>query len=193
MSRKNNEIFKKESTESLPEDFTNQQGNRSNLEWSVPVEAVPLPSKGVLYSDNSFFHKKELVNIKTMTAKEEDILLSTAYYKNGSVMSELIKSCIDKPGVDPDDLILGDKNALVISIRITGYGTDYNTKVTCPACGSSEEKVFNLSELEIKRLGADPIAPGINAFEYILPVSKKKVIFKLLMELVQTLLILLFK
>ena len=173
MSRDSNKIF----ADSHQEKNDSIERSAGNLEWSVPIESVPLPSKGLLYGKESFFHKKELIDIKAMTAKEEDILLSSAYHKNNTVMKELIKSCIGVQGIDPDELILGDKNALAISIRITGYGSDYKTTVNCPACGAISDHVFDLSCIEIKRLGAEPVQEGVNAFEYVLPITKKRVIF----------------
>ena len=177
MSRKNNDIFNQEQG-TLSQNFS--ESASGTIEWSVPTESIPLPSSGLIYKKGSFFHNKETVQIKAMTAKEEDILLSAAYYKSGTVMKELIKSCINNVGVDPDQLIPGDKNALIIGIRITGYGTEYPVEVSCSKCGHREEKAFDLSDLEIKRLSAQPIEVGKNAFSYTLPVSGKEVIFKIL-------------
>lgn len=181
MSRTNNDIFSGEEPKEEKQIKQKKYASiSSNLEWDVPVETAPLPSKGLIYDSESFFHMKETVDIKSMTAKEEDILLSAAYQKKGTALDELIKSCIGKIGVDPDDLIFGDKNALLISIRVTGYGSDYDANITCPACGDRREYRFNLTNLEINRLGAEPIEEGKNAFLFYLPVSKKKVVFKLL-------------
>ena len=84
------------------------------------------------------------------------------------------------PNADIDDLTIGDRNALSIAIRITGYGTDYKARVTCPHCDHVNEKVFDLSNLAIKRIGANPVKPGVNLFEFKLPVSKKTVHFKIM-------------
>ena len=151
-----------------------------DFNWEVPVETVPIPSGGVIYGENSWFFNKETVDIKAMTAHEEDILASQAYIKKGTAVEELIKSCIMSQDANIKDLISGDRNAIAISIRITGYGADYDAEVTCPKCRHQNKKTFDLSSLEIKRLGADPVQPGKNLFEYKLPVSKKVVYFKLL-------------
>lgn len=152
--------------------------NESALGWEVPVESVPLPSGGMLYSPDSFFYNKKLINIKAMTAKEEDILSSRAFSKDGSTIDRLITSCTGAPLKDVKQLLLGDRNALLISIRVTGYGSDYEADVTCNTCGKSNQTQFNLSELEIKQLDIKPIEEGKNIFEYILPVSKKIIHFK---------------
>jgi hypothetical protein len=77
-------------------------------------------------------------------------------------------------------MLIGDRNALMVSVRVTGYGTRYNADVTCPACGARNSASFNLSELEIKRLQLSPVAKGQNLFEFTLPVTNKKVHFKFL-------------
>jgi len=145
----------------------------------IAVEAVPLPSRGVIYSNESL-QDTETLEIKPMTAKEEDILTSRAYIKNGTVISKLIKSCLIDKTIDPDDLISGDRNALLIALRITGYGADYTLDIGCPACGKTNTSTFDLSTLPIKRLQMDPVNQGENIFEVQLPVTKKSVQVKFL-------------
>lgn len=148
--------------------------------WSVPVEQVPLPSSGLIYAVDSPLHGKETLQIKAMTAQEEDILMSRALIKEGTVVKHLIKSCLIDKSVDPDDLLAGDKNSLIIAIRITGYGSEYRAVVSCPVCSKTDNYSFDLSQIGIKRLGADPIAPGRNEFSFMLPVTKKQVTFRFL-------------
>ena len=148
--------------------------------WQVPVEAVPLPSEGKIYPAESGMYGKKTVNIKAMTAKEEDILTSRALIANGTVILELIRSCIMDADIDVNDLLSGDRNALMIAIRITGYGPEYPVTATCPGCRKSDRPIFNLADLPIKRLKIDPVTPGENCFEYKLPVTKKTVHFKFL-------------
>lgn len=148
--------------------------------WTVPVEQVPLPSNGIIYPVDSPLHNRETLQIKAMTAQEEDILLSRALIKEGSVVSHLIKSCLIDKTIDVKDLLLGDRNSLLIAIRITGYGADYTATSSCPECNKEDTQTFDLSSIEIKRLGAQPIADGHNEFSFVLPVTKKTVTFKLL-------------
>ncbi len=152
----------------------------NEITWEVPVETVPLPTNGKIYSPESFFYNKETVDIKTMTAREEDILSSQAYIKKGVVLNELIKSCLMDKDVDPNELTLGDRTALTMAIRITGYGSEYHVNLTCMHCGAKNEEKIDLSNLPIKSLQIEPIEQGKNLFKYELPVSKKKVIFKFL-------------
>ena len=110
-----------------------------------------------------------------MTAKDEDILMSRAYIKNGTVIQELIKSCLINKNIDVDEMIAGDRNALMVALRITGYGAEYPVECDCPKCNKSSEQTFYLSDLGIKRLAIDPVVDGSNLFEIQLPVCKKNV------------------
>ena len=146
----------------------------------IPIESVPLPSKGLIYPIDSPLYGKETLDIRPMTAKEEDILTSRALIKKGTVLTELMKSCLVDKNIDPDMLISGDRNAIMIALRITGYGAEYNVDVDCPACGATTNNNFDLSELQIKRLEVSPVADGANLFELELPVTKKTIQVKFL-------------
>jgi hypothetical protein len=177
MSRDSNDIFTGQAPHpSMPK----RDVMREDFGWEVPVETVPLPSRGVIYPPSSAFCGKETVDIRAMTAREEDILTSRAYIKKGTVVNELIKSCIVDKGVDPNDLISGDRNALMVAVRITGYGSDYRVEATCPSCGRTGPQTFDLGNLGIKRLSIEPIRARENVFSYDLPVTKKRVTFKFL-------------
>jgi len=153
---------------------------KDDFGFEIPVESIPLPSKGITYPSDSPLHNCETVDVRAMTAREEDILTSRALIKKGTVISELIKSCLVDKRVDVSQLLSGDRNALMVALRVTGYGADYNVEADCPACGAKSKQTFNLSELELKPLDLDPVEPGTNLFETMLPVTKKKVRFKFL-------------
>lgn len=153
---------------------------KDDFGFEIPVETVPLPSNGITYPVDSPMHGRETLQIRAMTAREEDILTSKALIKKGTVITHLLKSCIVEDGVNPDELLSGDRNAVMTALRITGYGTGYHVEVDCPACGERSKQEFNLAELPIKRLELNPVAPGVNLFETDLPVTKKKVRFKFL-------------
>ncbi len=153
---------------------------KDDFGFEIPVETVPLPSGGRCYDVDHPLHGKETVEIRAMTAKEEDILTSKALIKKGTVISHLIKSCMIDKRVDPESLLAGDRNALMVALRVTGYGTEYKVEVDCPACGERSKHNFNLAELPVKRLELTPVAEGTNVFETTLPVSKAKVRWKLL-------------
>ncbi len=167
-----NDIFKVEQPE--------HRNATKDINWEVPVEAVPVPSFGMVYPTSSPLHGKEVVEIRAMTAKEEDILTSRALIKQGTVITHLINSCLVNKDIDVRHMLVGDRNALMISVRITGYGSDYRVRVSCAECGKDSSQDFDLSELGIKRLSISPVSPGQNCFEYQLPVSKRIVCFKFL-------------
>ena len=160
--------------------FSTRNVMKDDFGMEIPVESVPLPSQGKVYASDNSSHNKETIEIRAMTAREEDILTSRALIKKGTVISELLRSCIVDKSIDVDKMISGDRNALMTAIRITGYGADYAVEVDCPECGEKSKQDFNLSELPIRRLNINPAEAGENAFEFELPVSKKKVVFKFL-------------
>lgn len=153
---------------------------RDDFGITVPQEIVPLPSKGKIYQNNSTLFGRESLEIKAMGVREEDILTSKALIKKGTVIAQLIKSCLIDKSVDVDELISGDRNALMVAIRITGYGSEYVTELSCGSCGEKYKQIFHLDRLALKNLDAEPVVPGQNLFEYELPKSKLKVKFKLL-------------
>tara|TARA_Y100000034_G_C6872747_1_gene398690 strand:- start:884 stop:1654 length:771 start_codon:yes stop_codon:yes gene_type:complete len=153
---------------------------KDDFGFEIPVETVPLPSRGIIYPVDSAMHGKETVQIRAMTAREEDILTSKALIKKGTVITQLLQSCIVDEGFDAELMLSGDRNALMTALRITGYGTDYNVEVDCPACSQRSKQSFNLAELPIKRLMVEPVSIGANVFEIELPVTKKRARFKFL-------------
>jgi len=146
----------------------------------VPLETVPLPSSGKVYSPESSLHGAETVEIRAMTAREEDILTSRALLKKGTVISELIRSCLIDKTINPNELLGGDRNALMVAIRITGYGPEYKAEIECTECGAKTPHDFDLGGLPIQRLNIDPVRAGMNLFQFQLPYSKKVVNFRFL-------------
>jgi len=153
---------------------------KDDFGFEIPVESVPLPSRGLPYPPDSPLHGRETVDVRAMTAREEDILTSRALIKKGTVITELIKSCLVDKRIDVGTMLSGDRNALMVALRITGYGADYNVEVECPLCQSRSKQSFNLSELSIKPLAIEPVEAGKNLFDVQLPVTKKSVRFKFL-------------
>ena len=175
IKRDSNTVFNTQQP-GLPIEY--QQAN--DIGFQIPVDIVPLPSKGKTYPQNSPLHGLDKVEIRAMTAKEEDILMSRALIKKGTVISHLLRSCIVDKRINPEDLLSGDRNAIMIALRITGYGNEYPVEITCPACDHKEKYEFDLAELPIKFLETEPEVLGENIFGITLPVSKVNVRFKLL-------------
>ena len=177
-NRTSNEVFSADQAQRAG--FQVRDVMKDDFGFEVPVETVPLPSRGRVYSVESGLHNSETVDIKAMTAKEEDILTSRALIKKGTVITELIKSCLVNKNLVVDEMIAGDRNALMTSIRITGYGSDYEAEVECPECNERSKHNFSRLELPVKEVDINPVAEGANLFEFDLPLTKKKVHFKFL-------------
>ena len=147
------------------------QTNTENKQ-QFPTEEVTLPSKGLLYPKDSLLRSGK-IEMKYMTAKEEDILTNQNYINNGTVIDKLIKSLIVTP-INYNELLIGDKNAILVAARILGYGSDYEFSY------SGEDYTIDLTKIEDKELSKNVTNVGKNEFDFILPASKIKITFKLL-------------
>ena len=148
-------------------------------QYDFPTEVLALPSKGSLYPEDSPLRSGE-IDVKYMTAKEEDILTSTNLIEKGLVIDRLLTSVIADPKVKLDDLLIGDKNALMLGTRVLGYGKDYEVVIEDPDTGLEVEHTFDLTELETKKVDEKLFKSGENKFEFKLPHSKRVIEFKLL-------------
>ena len=140
-----------------------------------PTEVVTLPSKGNFYPEEHPLSSGE-VEVKYMTAKEEDILTSQNLIKQGKVIDVLLESLV-VGDFDMDDMFIGDKNAVMIASRVLGYGKEYTFELDDPVTGEKERMIINLADCPFKKLPSDVTE---NRFEVELPISKKKITFKLL-------------
>ena len=115
-----------------------------------PTEFVDLPSKGELYPETHPLYGVESLEIRHMTAKEEDILTSEALIKKGIALDRLLDSLIVEKKVKAAELLIGDKNAVLIAARITGFGPEYSVSIACPSCSTTQDADIDLSEIENK-------------------------------------------
>lgn len=149
----------------------------TDLKLSLPTETIELPSKGLIYPlDNPL--SSGTIEMKYMTAKEEDILSNQNYMKQGVVFDKLLRSLIVSK-IDYNDLTSGDKNAILVAARILGYGKDYEAKIQHPVTGEEETIILDLSLIKNKDVDYS-LFKNINEFTYILPNSKNEVTFKFL-------------
>jgi len=139
-------------------------------------EVIDLPSEGKLYPKESPLSSGK-IELKYMTAKEEDILTSQNLIKKGVVIDRVLDSLIVTENVKVNDLVLGDKNAVMVAARVLAYGPEYTCDVTDPTTGNKTEYTFNLADCPFRKL-SDDIKD--NKFEIELPVSKTKITFKVL-------------
>ena len=142
-------------------------------EVKFPTEVVDLPSQGLLYPKDSPLSSGK-VEIKYMTAREEDILTSANLIKKGIVIDKLIEALIVDKSIKLDDMLLGDKNAVLIASRILAYGKDYEVEV------DGQEVVVDLTTLSDNKLDEKIVVNGANEFDFELPATKRKLTFKLL-------------
>ena len=145
-------------------------------EYKFPTEVVDLPSKGLLYPKDSPLSKGS-VELKYMTAKEEDILTSINLIRKGIVIDKVLESLIVDKKVKVDDLLVGDKNALIIAARILGYGKEYDVKAACSECGETSNLDVDCTLLKDKEPSDDVKE---NKFSITLPVTKVTLEFKLI-------------
>ncbi len=143
-----------------------------------PTEEVTLPSKGLVYPADSPL-SSGTIEMKYMTAKEEDILTNESYIRKGTVVDKLLQSLIVTP-IKYDELVAGDKSAILIAARVLGYGKDYSFRLSN---SKGEEEIFTVDLTEVKDKELDennvPIK-GKNEFFFTLPTLDKEISFKLL-------------
>ena len=140
--------------------------------FKFPTEMVELPSKGLIYPEGSPLSEGK-IEMKYMTAREEDILTNQAYIKQGTVLDKLLQSLIITK-INYDDVIVGDKNALFIAARVLGYGGNYSFNY------DGESHTVDLSTLNNKEFDESLITKGVNEFHFTLPYSETKITFKIL-------------
>jgi len=136
---------------------------KENKKSKYPTLIVDLPSKGLLYPEDNPL-SLGYVEMKYMTAKEEDILTTESYIKKGVVLDKLFQSLIVSK-INYDTMLSGDRDAIMIAARMYGYGETYNTKITSPS-GKVMTVPINLSEIPHKEIDPDKYASGVNSFVY---------------------------
>ena len=137
-----------------------------------PAEEVTLPSKGLLYPEDSPL-RKGIIEMKYMTAREEDILTNPNLIENGTVIAKLLESLIVTP-INYNELLTGDKDAILITARVLGYGNEYSFEYR------GEDITIDLNDISDKVLDESLVIEGKNEFSFTLPISKKDITFKFL-------------
>ena len=147
-------------------------------ETKFPTEMVNLPSKGWFYDSANPLASGE-VEVKYMTAKEEDILTSQNLIQKGVVFDKLLDALVVSK-IKLDDMLIGDKNAVLIAARVLAYGKNYEFDYIDPLTGEKGKGKFDLTKLEDKKVKFSKDDKGKNEFEFLLPASKRVLTFKLL-------------
>ena len=152
--------------------------SKGKTEYKFPTEVVDLPSKGKLYPDGHPL-KSGTIELKYMTAREEDILTSQNLIQKGVVLDRLLQALIVTP-CNYDDILIGDKNAIMVAARVMGYGSEYKVEIEDPYTpGEKQDTVIDLQTLQDSEIDWNLIGEE-NAFDFELPTAKRNVTFKLL-------------
>ena len=155
-----------------PSELTN--GKTSN----IPSEVISLPSRGYFYPEGHPLSSGQ-IEMKYMTAKEEDILASQNLIKQGVVIDKLLQSLIVTK-INYNDLLTVDKNAIFIAARILAYGADYDVEIECPSCGEKTKHTIDLQQFEEKQVNWDLFEKGSPYHKFTLPASKQELTLKML-------------
>tara|TARA_R110000824_G_scaffold139980_3_gene305447 strand:+ start:46 stop:915 length:870 start_codon:yes stop_codon:yes gene_type:complete len=170
------------STEELKARAIDAYAGETAKKHDFPTEIIDLPSRGIIYPEDSTLQSGK-IELKYMTAKEEDILTTASYIKQGVVLDKLFQALIISNGegkrVKYSELLIGDKNAIMIAARVLGYGKDYDVEVMGPSGEKQKEKV-DLSQLPEKVIDYDKFEKNLNRFSFTLPASKRVIGFKFL-------------
>ena len=181
MAKVNDDYPKKDISDAKLKELATQQYEENKVEaFDFPTEIVELPSKGKLYPEGHPL-RSGTIEMKYMTAKEEDILTNQSYIKQGVVLDKLFKALIVTK-VNYNDILLCDKNAIMIAARILGYGKNYSIKATNPSTGEEIEHVIDLTDLKEKEIDWSLISEGSNTFNFTFPTSGKSIKIKLLTQ-----------
>jgi hypothetical protein len=166
---------------STPTNLTND--TEDLFSFVNPTEFVELPSRGQFYPEDHPLHNIDTIEIKHMTAKEEDILTSETLLKKGVAINRMVDSLIVDKNIQVRKLLLGDKNAILIAARITGFGPDYAVNTTCPSCYEKADNLFNLNEIveaDVTEMPSEVEVVENGLFALELPISKVRLTVKLL-------------
>ena len=160
------------------------QNETPGFAFVVPTEFVSLPSQGKYYPPGHPLHNQDSIEIKQMTAKEEDMLTSRTLLKKGVALDRVIQSLIVDKSINAQDLLMGDRNAIIIAMRVSGYGRDYNVQLTCPQCGAAQQCHYDLNDANIYRgENTDEYQVTYNdngTFSTVLPRTQATVTFRML-------------
>lgn len=151
----------------------NAMMNEFQDEFLVPTDVVELPSQGKLYQNG-----QSTVQIKYLTAEDENILVSPELIRTGKVLDVLLENCIVGEGVSPKEMLVGDRNKVLIDLRISGYGHEYEVEMTDPETNQSFKTTVDLTRLKPKYLTVEPDSLG--EFTVVIPKFNVPVKFRLL-------------
>jgi hypothetical protein len=140
--------------------------------FNLPHDVVKLPSKGVFYKP-----KKESLKIGYLTASDENLLMSQNS-SSDNLITTLLRNKVYEPGFDINQLLNTDVQAILIFLRNTSFGPEYNISVKDPVTGTYFETTLMMDAIDFEKQTVFPDENGLFTFK--LPKSNKEVKFKLL-------------
>lgn len=159
-----------------PQQIFQQNSAGPQLSFVALTEFVDLPSKGKFYPEGHPLKGKETIEIKQMTAKEEDILTNRSFLKKAIALEKLLESLVVDRSINTSELLICDRNAILVAARITAYGNTYTTQITCPSCEKKIKNSFDLFEKVEDWKEAEEASPievdGNGIFKITLPATK---------------------
>ena len=179
MTENNNQIPIRRPTINIPDFVAKAATDAPQPKEKYPTETIPLPTKGWFYPETSPLASGQ-IELKQMTAKEEDLLANQELIKTGKVLDKLIESLIVNKSIRTEEILIPDKDAIFISIRRLAYGDDYPVSITCPSCTEINKVNINLSSMENKKFDFDKYPKGVNSFSFKFPYSGVVVTYKLI-------------
>ena len=145
-------------------------GQPQQQTFKIPTDVVGIPSLGKIYPKGSPLHRAEQIEYRHMIAADEDVLTSRALLRSGKAIDMLLKNCIVDKAINPEELLSGDKNAVMIALRVGAYGEKYLVDLECPDCDTkAKDFEVDLTTLEVKTLEVEPNNVGENCFNFTLP------------------------
>ena len=147
MSRNKNRVGSQHPNTDAPPQKHHDDGG--GFSFVVPTEFVELPSQGKFYPEGHPLRGEDSIEVRQMTAKEEDILTSRTLLKKGVALDRVLSNVIVDKRITTDNLLVGDRNAIIIAARVSGYGNVYDTSVACPSCHAVQKYKFDLNHAHV--------------------------------------------
>lgn len=157
---------------SIPSQYENVN-KETDPDLLMSYEVVKLPSRGIFYKSGI-----DEVNVEYMTSKDEDLLTTPSLIENGSVIDILLKRKVKTNGIQIETLLGGDRNAIILFLRTSSYGSNYTVIVNDPRTDIPFKETINLLNLKYKEVSEIPDELG--QFTVEIPMRKKTVKIKLL-------------
>jgi hypothetical protein len=158
-------------------ELAKKQYEQEKQNSKFPANIITLPSHGKVYEETSAL-KSGKIEMRHMTAYDEDILSNSSYISEGVIFDKLLEALIVTPGVDISELVIGDKEWLLISARILGYGNEYPVSIIDAKTDKPVSAILDLSKLKSKEF--DKASDDVGCFEYVVSSNNDVIKFKYL-------------